>query len=430
MMELQKPRAAIRKAIKLTGSKSISNRLLILNAVCGLDLSFTNLSDAEDTQVLQNALTQIHKCRNIFANPASLRETIPQVIDVHHAGTDMRFLTALLAITKGSWILTGSERIKQRPIGELVTALRTLGAEIIYLEKENYPPLAITGKRLAGGKLTINSGVSSQFISALLLIAPALPGGLELTLSGKSVSFPYIQMTLGLLTGFGASCMTSGNTITLTPAEITPPDRPVVVESDWSSASYWYSLCALSPGSEITLSALYEKSGQADAILPKLFAPLGVTTVFGKESVTLTHSGIAAKSFSFDFTDCPDIAQTLAVTCFGLGIRSELKGLSTLKIKETDRILALKTELEKCGALVEATDDTLLIHATRNPKPETQNLKPEINTYHDHRMAMSFAPLALIFDTISIADPGVVAKSYPAFWQDLKSAGFNVNLQP
>jgi 3-phosphoshikimate 1-carboxyvinyltransferase len=414
MIELLKPQSPIKVSITLAGSKSISNRLLVLNEVLDMNLVFDNLSASEDTLLLQKALVQVKKGGE-------------QVIDIHHAGTDMRFLTAFLATRTGMWTLTGSERMKQRPIGELVNALRQLGAEIRYLEKENFPPLQIRGKELAGGQLKIDSSQSSQFVSALLLIAPALKNGLQLRLEGDPVSYPYIHMTLRLLHGFGIQYGQSGTTISVLPSGARLPALPVAVESDWSSASYWYSICALSPGSGIRLKYLSEQSLQADAVLPALFKPLGVVTEFGhNNSVLLRQNQISISGFQYDFTHCPDIAPTLATTCFGLGIPAELRGLKTLKIKESDRILALKTELEKLGAVVQATDDSLQISGTAPTKSGIVTIEP----YNDHRMAMSFAPMTLVLGHMNILNPEVVAKSYPTFWEDLKSAGFNVNLQP
>lgn len=413
MIELLRPQSPIKVSVALAGSKSISNRLLILSEVLGINPELSNLSTSEDTLLLQKALRQVNEGKE-------------RLIDIHHAGTDMRFLTAFLATRPGTWTLTGSERMKQRPIGELVNALRQMGADIRYLEKENFPPLQIHGRELMGGELTIDSSQSSQFVSALLLIAPVLKHGLRLRLEGSPVSYPYIRMTLQLLSIFGIAPTQSGNYIHVPAA--CPGIAPLAleVESDWSSASYWYSLCALSPGAEIKLSALSKNSLQADAVLPALFEALGVHTEFGPSSVLLRQQAVSASAFQYDFTDCPDIAPTLAATCFGLGLPARLSGLKTLKIKESDRILALKTELEKLGALVEASDDSLEIAGAPNP----QRIITNTETYNDHRMAMSFAPLALVLGHIKILHPAVVAKSYTSFWEDLKSAGFSVNLQP
>lgn len=417
MHQLSAPAYTIKTTIQLAGSKSISNRLLILNEVLGLNLILENNSTSEDTLLLQNALEQITNRKG-------------GTIDIHHAGTDMRFLTALLATKEGEWILTGSERMKQRPIGELVNALRSLGADINYLEKENFPPLKINGKKLKGGQLEIDGSISSQFTSALLLISPTFENGLELTLKNEIVSWPYILMTLDLLSQFGLKVSTVLNTInvlsTLNKKQETG-NRKFFVESDWSAASYWYSIVALSKNAEITLVGLTNSSSQGDSVLPKIYKGLGVSSQFTNEGLLLSKNKNVSPQFEYDFTDCPDLAQTVAVTCFALGIKANLTGLKTLKIKETDRILALKTELEKFSANVEITEDSLTIHETRNKIPETRS---PINTYNDHRMAMSFAPLSLVYGPLNIKNPEVVSKSYPLFWEDLKSVGFSVNLLP
>ena len=443
MIKLAAPTTPIKANIHLAGSKSISNRLLVLAEVLNLKLSLENCSDSEDTVLLQKAIAQVKNKKQA-------------TVDVHHAGTDMRFLTALLAITEGEWIITGSERMKERPIGELVTALTSLGASISYLEKQNFPPLLIKGKKLKGGTIEIDSSVSSQFISALLLVAPAMEVGLNLILKGKTVSRPYIDMTIVLLKSVGINTMQEKTFISITPSSTSPPPFSIsplpsyiLVESDWSSASYWYSICALSGNASIELRTLTKKSSQADSILPDIYKELGVKTTFKENSIVLTSIKPILSEFNYDFTDCPDSAQTLAVTCFGLGIKTKLTGLSTLKVKETDRLVALKNELEKLGAEIEIGNDFLEVKGynievkgykldvKRSKKnvstnnPITNNLSPNnVSTYNDHRMAMSFAPLALVFNELFIENPSVVGKSYPRFWEDLKSVGFNVNLQP
>lgn len=416
MIGLSAPRDRVKGLIKLSGSKSISNRLLILSEVLECAPDFRNLSDSKDTRLLQKALKQI--------NSAGKSVTM---IDVQDAGTDMRFLTALLSVTEGEWIITGSERMKQRPVGELVNALIQLGADIHYEGKEGFPPLRIKGKKLAGGTIGINTSISSQFISALLLVAPSFQRGLTLLLKGNTVSRPYINMTSELLKGFGINVDQSSHAIQVFPSPAFRLPVTVQIESDWSSASYWYCICALAHQAEIELAYFNEKSLQADSVLPELFKNLGVKSVFREKSVLLTSIKPIATEFKYDFTHCPDIAQTIAVTCFGLGIKAELSGLNTLRIKETDRISALKTELEKLNAQVMVTEDKMIIE-----RPGTKNKKQGalINTYNDHRMAMSFAPLVLLYDRIEIDDHEVIDKSYPAFWEDLKSMGFNVNLQP
>lgn len=421
MIHLSAKKNIGKNSLSLSGSKSLSNRLLILNAVLNLDQVFKNLSTSEDTELLKKALLQI-------------KGQTKATIDIHHAGTDMRFLTAYLSGTEGEWILTGSERMKERPVGELVTALKSLGADINYLEKEHFPPLLIKGKVLNGGEIEIDSSVSSQFISALLLIACKFKNGLKLHLKGKTVSQPYIDMTVALMKHNGIKVEQKETTLeVLSSPEPHSSSPDYFVESDWSSASYWYSICALSPNSEIELSAFHQKSLQADSILPELYKNLGVKTTFRDNSILLSSGDGVAKVFKHDFTNCPDIAQTLVVTCFALGIGAGLKGLSTLKLKETDRLFALKTELEKFGAEVEITSDSLSLKKSDPAKIKAQVTDPKnhiLRTYNDHRMAMSFAPLALLVKEIMIDDASVVSKSYPDFWEDLKSVGFNVNLHP
>ncbi|MEO6302997.1 MAG: 3-phosphoshikimate 1-carboxyvinyltransferase [Bacteroidia bacterium] len=417
MLLLSAPEHIKTTNIHLSGSKSITNRLLILNEVLNLDLHLENSSTSEDTLLLRNALKEIKN-----KNSAT--------IDIHHAGTDMRFLTAFLSTKEGEWTLTGSERMKQRPVGELVSALQNLGADITYLEKENFPPLKIKGKKLKGGKIEIDGSVSSQFISALLLISPSFENGLELTLKNETVSWPYILMTLDLLSEFGMKVSTVSNTINVSQIKNEKQEtgtKKFIVESDWSSASYWFSIVALSKNAEITLIGLTDHSSQGDSVLPEIFKQLGVTSTFKNNKLVLTKNSDVTDLFEYDFTNCPDLAQTIAITCFGLGIKALLTGLKTLKLKESDRIVALKTELEKFGANVEITVNSLTISETKNPKQETIQT---INTYNDHRVAMSFAPLALLYKSLYIQNPEVVSKSYPLFWEDLKSVGFSVNLQP
>lgn len=405
MISISLPQHKIKTSLKLSGSKSISNRVLLLKEVLGLNMYLENVSNAQDTQLFEQALKQI-------------KNTSSAKIDVHHAGTNMRFLTALLSVTKGEWELTGSERMKQRPIGELVNALRTLGADIQYLEKENYPPLKISGKILNGGSVEINGNTSSQYISALLLIAPLFKHGLKISLKGELVSRPYVEMTIVLLKEFGVNVSSSENVIEVLPTKNIIQKKSFIVESDWSSASYWYSICAISQNAEIELKFLHKHSLQADAALPMLYEQFGVSTVYKEGSILISCSKKTDLK-AFDFTNCPDIAQTLAVTCFALGIPATLTGLQTLKVKETDRIFALKTELEKLGAQITATENSLQLQPAKKLPHEVG-----IETYNDHRMAMSFAPLAFVVPKLKIKNSEVVNKSYPNFWEDLKSAGF------
>lgn len=410
MIRISPPEGNIDTIIELPGSKSISNRLLMIRAVSGLNIHFKNLSDAEDTILLAKALGQI-------------KGKTSATININHAGTDMRFLTAHLAAKDGEWMITGSDRMKQRPISELVNALRELGADISYLEKDGFPPLKIKGKRLHGGHIEIDGSISSQFISSLMLVAPVLDQELEITLKGDVVSVPYIKMTGELLKLFGVFVSFNESKIIIKPAPFNMLNDQVLVESDWSAASYWFNLVALSPYAKMELKHLDAFSLQADSVLPELYKQLGVKTERIEKGIRLSGGEKTVDEFEYDFTNCPDIAQTIAVTCFGLGIKANLTGLQTLKIKETDRIHALKTEFEKLGAKVEATENSLRII----PSEDLSLVDPTIQTYNDHRMAMSFSPLALKYRSLKMENPDVVDKSYPAFWDDLQHAGFYID---
>lgn len=395
--------------VTITGSKSETNRLLLLQALYP-NLTIDNISNSDDSEVMQKALAFTH-------HPSPITQTI----DVHHAGTAMRFLTAFFAIQEGKEVLlTGSSRMKERPIKILVEALQQLGAEISYAENEGYPPIQIKGKKLTQNKVSLPANVSSQYISALLLIAPKLENGLELTLEGEITSVPYIKMTLALLNEIGVKTSFENNKITVCHAELVSVSK-LTVESDWSSVSYWYSIVALSEiGTQITLSSYKKNSLQGDATLAEIYQDFGVESVFN-ENNTITISKVKncqLSTVNYQLNNCPDIAQTISVTCFGLGIGCDLYGLHTLKIKETDRLEALKTELTKLGAEISVTNESLHL------KPSTSiNENVAIKTYQDHRMAMAFAPLALRV-SISIEEAEVVSKSYPDFWNDLKSVGF------
>lgn len=386
--------------IELSGSKSETNRLLILNALYGNPITLQNISNSEDSQLLQKALNSGNS-----------------EIDIHHAGTAMRFLTAYLSIQENkTFILTGSERMKQRPIGILVNALKELGAEISYLEKSGFPPLEIKGKKLKTDFVELAADTSSQFITALMLIAPKLENGLTLNLKGKITSKPYLEMTLNLLKKIGIYAEFIQNRIQIN-------HQPHIekqthsIESDWSSASYFYSMMALSADEELHLNAFYKESLQGDSEVAKIYEEyFGVITTYVNESQILLHK---TNSFKTDFVELdlnktPDLAQTIAVTCAALKRKCKLKGLETLKIKETDRLLALKKELIKIGAEAEITSDSLEITEFFDP------LKvPLIETFNDHRMALSFAPFSLKGD-IEIENPEVIQKSYPQFWKDFK----------
>lgn len=390
--------------MKITGSKSESNRLLLLQALYPT-ISIKNLSNSDDAEVMQKGL----KIEN-------------GIVDIHHAGTAMRFLTAYFASQENKEvILTGSKRMTERPIKVLVDALRELGADISYENNEGYPPIKIKGRKLVQNKVSLPADISSQYISALLLVAPSLENGLELDLVGKITSVPYIKMTLGLLSQIGVKSTFNGNTIKVWPQE-TVPASTQVVESDWSSASYFYSIVSLSEvGTEITLSAYNKDSLQGDSVLADIYKDFGVETIFGEHQIVLRKSSsVANKSIEIDLANAPDIAQTIVVSCFGLGIGCHLTGLHTLKIKETDRLEALKVELGKLGAPISVTDKTLTL------EPSNQiNEAVAIDTYNDHRMAMAFAPLALK-TSLYINDSEVVSKSYPDFWKDMESLKITV----
>ncbi|MFJ1429796.1 3-phosphoshikimate 1-carboxyvinyltransferase [Capnocytophaga canimorsus] len=402
-MQLHLPLSKLISDITITpsGSKSETNRLLLLQA-CYPNIQIKNGSDSDDSKAVIEALNQKSG-----------------VIDVHHAGTAMRFLTAYFASQNHgkSVILTGSTRMKERPIGTLVTALNQLGADICYLEKEGFPPLQIHGKKLQGSQVCVPANISSQFISALLLIAPSLPQGLCLQLEGKITSTPYIKMTLALLESIGVQTSFINNEIKISPIEKILPQQ-IIVESDWSSASYWFSFVALSKvGTRLNLKNFKTDSLQGDAILTEIYQDFGVTTTFEKDKITLYKAKPHKKSFfSYDLVNAPDIAQTIAVTCFGLEIDCQLLGLHTLKIKETDRLTALKNELCKLGAQVTTSQDSLSIKCSDSIQ---ENIA--IDTYNDHRMAMAFAPLMLKVPIV-INNYQVVSKSYPEFWNDIQRA--------
>lgn len=404
-ISIQKSKLHNHQEIQITGSKSESNRLLLLQAFYP-EIKIENLSNSDDSALMQMALA---------ANEAN--------IDIHHAGTAMRFLTAYFSIQEGKEVvITGSSRMKERPIKILIDALRTLGAEITYVENDGFPPLKIVGKKLNKSEVALDAGVSSQYISALLLIASKLDNGLELTLNGKITSVPYIKMTLSLLNEIGVETSFIENKIIVKPNNSNLLPRTLTVESDWSSASYFYSLIALSAvGTEIRIASYKKESLQGDSVLAKIYQSFGVTTHYDSNSVRLVKAEeIQTSNLEFHLSDAPDIAQTIAVTAFGLGVECYLTGLHTLKIKETDRVVALNTELEKLGANIDITLDALRVKASDKIKSNIT-----IATYNDHRMAMAFAPLGLK-TALTIENADVVSKSYPQFWEDLKGIGFNL----
>lgn len=397
--------------IVLPASKSISNRALVINALSNGSMPIENISDCDDSMVVVAALRDM-----------------PRVIDIKAAGTAMRFLTSLLATRPGEeHIITGTERMRNRPISVLVDALRALGADIDYEERAGYPPLKICGRKLKGGHLMLPGNVSSQYISSLLMIGPTLEQGLTLALEGEIISRPYIDMTLAIMRQYGARAEWVGEKeIRVEPVPYEP--IPYYVESDWSAASYWYEMVALSADEEasVVLPGLFEDSLQGDAAVAKMFEPLGVETVMEHGRVLIRKSGKRVETCEWNMLAQPDLAQTIVVTCCMKGVHFRISGLQTLRIKETDRIAALQKELLKYGFVLTAEGDDVL---QWKGEMTDQPVVPEhvsIDTYDDHRMAMAFAPIALVKGSVVINNPEVVSKSYPSFWEDMRSAGFNI----
>ena len=399
------PPDTVHTTIQLPSSKSICNRALIINALGKGHFTLENLSDCDDTQVLIRAL----------------RDLAP-TIDIMAAGTAMRFLTAFLSVTEGTHLITGTARMRQRPIQVLVDALKSLGAKIEYVEKEGFPPLRITGAQLTNRDITLPGSISSQYISALLMIGPILPYGLHLTLTGDIISRPYINLTLQLMHDFGAEA----EWVSEYELEVKAQPycaRPYYIESDWSAASYWYEIAALSTQATIQRPGLFETSYQGDAKVSELFRMLGVETQFKGTFVTLTRTAPLIQRMEYNFVNQPDLAQTFVVTCALLDIPFNFSGLQSLKIKETDRIAALIAEMKKMGYLLKETDGAALAwEGTRIPADPS----PIIDTYEDHRMAMAFAPAAIKLKELQINNPQVVSKSYPHYWEDLQVAGFHI----
>ena len=392
----------------LPASKSISNRALAINMLAGNAKTPVNLSDCDDTRVMLEWLNDR-----------------PSTIDIGAAGTAMRFSTALLAVTEGSHIITGSERMKKRPIGILVNALRQLGAQIEYVEDDGFPPLRIVGNNsLEGGIISLPGNVSSQYISAMLMIGPTLKKGLTLQLTGEIISRPYINMTIAIMHSFGANVQfVTDNTIVVKPGKYNPNDY--TVENDWSAASYWYEIIALANNTDATiyLPNLYKNSLQGDCKGAEVFRKLGVETQYTSNGVTIRKTPISIASLEYDFVEMPDLAQTFVVTCCMLGVHFHFTGLQSLKIKETDRINALKVEMKKLGYVIEDRNGSELLWQGELCKPMDNCA---IDTYEDHRMAMSFAPVSMKIGKININDPHVVTKSYPHYWDDLKKVGFEL----
>ena len=412
--EIKAPKE-LNQTIQLPASKSISNRALVIHALTGGSILPENLSDCDDTRVIIRAL----------------REN-PYEIDIMAAGTAMRFMTAYLSVKEGEeHVLTGTERMKHRPIGVLVDALRHLGADISYVGEEGFPPLRIKGRRLEGGLLEVPGNISSQYISALLMIGPALAKGLTLRLKGDIISRPYIDLTLWTMREFGAQADWSDfETITVKANPYS--ERAYLVENDWSAASYWYEMMALSDNDddEIRLEGLMDGSKQGDSSVRYIFSLLGVKTIFETKAegvpttVTLRHSHRCVPRLEYDFVNSPDLAQTFVVCCALMNVPFRFTGLSTLKIKETDRIEAMKREMRKLGYVIHDVDGCELVWDGERCEP---SMEAGIDTYEDHRMALAFAPAALRYEGLRINEPHVVTKSYPHFWEDLKTAGFEIN---
>ena len=401
--------AVLEGSIKLPASKSISNRALILTALASNckpeGCQIENLADCDDTNVMVKALR--------FSS---------NKIDIGAAGTAMRFLTAFLAGHEGEWEITGSQRMQDRPIRILVEALKTLGAEIDYIDKNGFPPLKIHGKKLAGGEITIDGSISSQYLSALMMLAPTMQNGLRLNIQGELISTPYVRMTLEMMRQFGVQAKWESPGM-----EIKPQDYQAVhfqVESDWSGASYWYQMLSLAKKGSIFLKGLFKNSLQGDAKVAEWFENLGIHTTYLKEGVKLTKTNATPKTFSADFSDQPDLAQTFAVTCALKGIHFHLSGLQSLKIKETDRIQALINEGKKIGFVFTEKEGRILEWSGERCSVPSDAF---IETYEDHRMAMAFAPAALVMDSIRINHPEVVSKSYPAYWENLIDCGFRID---
>ena len=394
--------------IQLPASKSISNRALIIHALSYAGEQIHNLADCDDTNVLVEAL---HSNTRIF--------------DIGAAGTAMRFLTAFLSKIVGEWVITGSDRMKQRPISILVDALNKLGAHIEYVEKEGFPPLRIHGSALTGGKIELDGSVSSQYISALLMIAPTMRDGLTLKLTEKIISKPYIYLTIKLMEDFGVKAIWADDVIIIHPQEYKPVDY--TVESDWSAASYWYQICALSQKSEIKLLGLNKNSYQGDSKVAEIFSSLGVHTKFQKGEIILAKSNKLTNKLIYNFTDQPDLAQTVVATCCFLQIPFRFSGLQSLKIKETNRVKALQNECKKLGFVLEEPAEGILEWDGKRCEAVPD---PVIKTYEDHRMAMAFAPVCLKTGQIQIENPMVVTKSYPGYWDDLQAVGFNLTPYP
>jgi 3-phosphoshikimate 1-carboxyvinyltransferase len=414
ILNISAPKKPVQLEISLPASKSIANRLLIMQSF-NTSMTIDNLSEANDTVLLQQLIRQMQNASN---------QKDPVTLDAGPAGTVFRFMTALLAIEPGTWFLTGSERMKERPVKLLIDALRTLGADIEYAGNEDYPPLIIRGRKLKGGAVSIDAGISSQYISALMMIGPALEEGLDLSLTGNVGSLPYIEMTARLMQQAGIDIVCKKNRYIIPFQDYA--SAHLITEPDWSAASYWFQIVSMSKHSEVLLRDLKPGSLQGDSAVKALFEPLGVQSQFTDDGLLLKHTASDVTHFTADFTDIPDLAQTFVVTLAAKGIPSRLTGLRSLRIKETDRITALIKELDACGLIAIEKENFVLelpVQILGN-KAKTSF----IHTWHDHRMAMAFAPICLTGKSLQIENPDVIQKSYPSFWNHLIDAGFLVEV--
>ncbi len=405
-VKITAPNKEIKTFRSLPASKSLSNRALIIRALCKESFKIKNLSASDDTSILA----------------ASLKDLNNQIIDVGAAGTAMRFLTAYLSLVSGERILTGSKRMKQRPIHELVKILRELGASIEYFEKDGYPPLKITGNNLAAKPVNVKGNISSQYISALLMIAPYLNADFALTIKDKILSKDYIWMTIKLMQKFGIDIEWNGDKIYVKKGVYKPEE--IIIEADWSSASYWFEIVSLSENALIELTGLKRNSLQGDSVSTDLYKTLGVDSAFTNFGLRIKNIPTTCKFFEYNFTDCPDLAQTLTATLIAKKIPFKLTGLDNLSIKETDRIEALVTEFEKLGIHIKTkSNNSIFWDGNENIKVPENHF---VETYEDHRMALSFAPLSIVTKELEIKNPEVVSKSYPDYWENLKDIGFDI----
>jgi 3-phosphoshikimate 1-carboxyvinyltransferase len=415
IITIYRKKSALKAKVQLPFSKSESNRALILKALHGQSVMVHNLSDAEDTRQLNRCLRMIDTCG---------ASGLPMVVDVNNAGTAMRFLTAYLAILPGKWFLTGCDRMQERPVLALVNALKQIGADIEYSNNQGFPPLLIKGSDLKGGHIKLDASISSQFISALLMIAPTLEYGLKLNLEGNFISRPYVMMTLSMLKEFGINAEHSEKEIIVPPQKF--KNNKISVSPDWSAASYIYEIAALSESAELLIPDLKEDSFQGDRVVTKIYKKLGIQSRFTEEGLLLTKTGIVTNFLKYNFVDCPDLAQAVLATCVGLGIEGKFTGLQSLKIKETDRVAKMNNEFKVFGYSLTEKDSEWFLK--KEKEVDYEKIDRLFLSYEDHRMAMAIAPLVLKTGSIQIEDPDVVVKSFPSYWKALEVLGFELEL--